>query len=200
MKSWCLPIDEVKSRCGFCDARMGTWAERQEHLASHFRAGANMKEWKGDRGFDRQIDQLVENDMPAFLIANQRHTMKPSSASGADHQTETPYPSVSSPLSSDERNPGPVSNYMKTPQGPHSYRETERLLLSYVSEEISQGRVPSDRQLQRKASEIIYEPDNTWDPTWAYDHQWLDMFRRKAGLISLPLSGGRNAFVGYDAT
>ncbi|KAI5458680.1 hypothetical protein BGZ63DRAFT_362191, partial [Mariannaea sp. PMI_226] len=182
MKSWLSSIDDVKSRCGFCDAHMSTWTERQKHLAVHFRSGANMKDWKGDRGFDQSIDDLVENDMPVFLIGEQRHTMEPFSASRADHRIETL-----------------AANQIETSQSSHSYRETERLLLRFVSEEISQGRVPSDRQLQRKTSEIMYGPDNAWDQTWADNSQWLDMFRRKAGLISLPLSGGKNAFVGYDA-
>ncbi|KAM5380350.1 hypothetical protein ACJZ2D_003452 [Fusarium nematophilum] len=201
MESWLSSIDEVKSRCGFCDAQMDTWAERQKHLAVHFRTGADMKEWKGGRGFDKQIDDLVENDMPVFLIGDQRRTMEPFSASRADHRTEASgLDNILVPPSSSEASPGLALNQMESSQSTHSYREVERLLLRYVSDEISQGRVPSDRQLQRKTSEIIYGPDNAWDPTWADNPQWLDMFRKKAGLVSLPLSGGRNAFVGYDAT
>ncbi|QKD62996.2 uncharacterized protein FOBCDRAFT_254748 [Fusarium oxysporum Fo47] len=89
MKSWLSSIDDVRSRCGFCDAQLGTWTERQKHLALHFRAGADMREWKGDRGFDQQIEELVENDMPAFLIGDQRRTMEPFSASRVDHRVDT---------------------------------------------------------------------------------------------------------------
>ncbi|KAJ3531583.1 hypothetical protein NM208_g8816 [Fusarium decemcellulare] len=202
MKSWLSSVDNVKSRCGFCDARMDTWAERQKHLAVHFRNGADIREWKGDRGFDQQIDDLVENDMPVFLIGDQRQTMEPFSASRVDHRTEALDLSGIGPFSSDEASPGvvrPSSNQLEAPHITHSYRNTERLLLKYVSEEIAQGRVPSDRLLQKRMSEIMYGPDNAWDPTWADNPQWLDMFRKKAGLISLPLSGGKNAFVGYDA-
>ncbi|KAF4446650.1 hypothetical protein FALBO_17046, partial [Fusarium albosuccineum] len=189
MKSWLSSVDNVKSRCGFCDARMDTWAERQKHLAVHFRNGADIREWKGDRGFDQQIDDLVENDMPVFLIGDQRQTMEPFSASRADHRTAALDLSGLGPFSSDEASPGvvrPSSSQLEAPHITHSYRNTERLLLKYVSEEIAQGRVPSDRLLQKKMSEIMYGPDNAWDPTWADNPQWLDMFRKKAGLISLP--------------
>ncbi|EWG51651.1 hypothetical protein FVEG_10561 [Fusarium verticillioides 7600] len=191
MKSWLSSIDDVRSRCGFCDAQLGTWTERQKHLALHFRAGADMREWKGDRGFDKQIEDLVENDMPAFLIGDQRRTMEPFSASRVDHRVDT-YPL--NPFSANETSPRQNSRESEVP---HSHQEVQRLLLQYVSTEISQGHVPSDRQIQRKMSEIIYGPDNSWDSTWADNPQWMDMFRKKAGLISLPLSGGKNAFIGF---
>ncbi|KAF4334075.1 homeobox and c2h2 transcription factor [Fusarium beomiforme] len=172
MKSWLTSIDD-----------------RQKHLAVHFRAGTDMTEWKGGRGFDQKIEELVENDMPAFLIGDQRRTMEPFSASRADHRIDT---RVLSPLSTNEASPG-----HEVAHSSHSHQEVQRLLLRYVSDEISQGHVPSDRQIQRKMSEIIYGPDNAWDSTWADNPQWLDMFRKKAGLISLPLSGGKNAFIGF---
>ncbi|KAF5661959.1 homeobox c2h2 transcription factor [Fusarium circinatum] len=151
----------------------------------------DMREWKGDRGFDQQIEDLVENDMPAFLIGDQRRTMEPFSASRVDHRIDT---CNLSPFSNNEASPG---QSLREPEVPHSHQEVQRLLLQYVSTEISQGHVPSDRQIQRKMSEIIYGPDNSWDSTWADNPQWMDMFRKKAGLISLPLSGGKNAFIGF---
>ncbi|RSL57730.1 hypothetical protein CEP54_008089 [Fusarium duplospermum] len=200
MKSWVSSIDDVKSRCGFCDARMDTWIERQKHLAVHFRSGSDMNEWKGDRGFEQKIDDLVENDMPVFLIGTQRHTMEPFSASRADHRMEMSEQNVFGPLSSDEVSPGVADSTSpnRDETSAHSYRQIERLLLKFVSDQIAEGRVPSDRQLQKKMSEMMYGPDNAWDQTWADNPQWLDMFRRKAGLVSLPLSGGKNAFVGFD--
>ncbi|KLP04229.1 uncharacterized protein LW94_8581 [Fusarium fujikuroi] len=187
MKSWLSSIDDVRSRCGFCDAQLDTWTERQRHLALHFRSGTDMREWKGDRGFDKSIEELVENDMPAFLIGDQRRTMEPFSASRVDHRVDT---YALSPFSTTEAS-------SRESEVPHSHQEVQRLLLQYVSTEISKGHVPSDRQIQRKMSEIIYGPDNSWDSTWADNPQWMDMFRKKAGLISLPLSGGKNAFIGF---
>lgn len=163
-----------------------------------------MKDWKGDRGFDRQIDNLVENDIPAFMIGDQRNTVEPFSASQADHRAEPPkpiFPGESSVTELTERRMLDTARGFGevTMQSPHSQGEMKRILLAYVSEEIRQGRVPSDRQLQRKMSEIMYGPDGEWDQTWADNPQWLDLFRKQAGLISLPLSGGKNAFIGIDA-
>ncbi|KAK2668223.1 hypothetical protein RAB80_015603 [Fusarium oxysporum f. sp. vasinfectum] len=117
MKSWLSSIDDVRSRCGFCDAQLGTWTERQKHLALHFRAGADMREWKGDRGFDQQIEELVENDMPAFLIGDQRRTMEPFSASRVDHRVGT---YALSPFSTNEASPG---QSLKESEVPHSHQE-----------------------------------------------------------------------------
>ncbi|KAG5659455.1 hypothetical protein KAF25_002014 [Fusarium avenaceum] len=195
MKSWLSSVDDVVSRCGFCDEQMASWTERQKHLAAHFRMGSDMKEWKGDRGFDRQIDDMVENDMPAFLIGDQRRTMEPFSASRADHRATSLSDGVS--IESNILGHGVVDKEFELHNTGHSYREVEQQLLRYVSSSIFQGHVPSDQQIQIKMSGIIYGPDNTWDNTWADNPQWLDMFRKKAGLISLPLSGGKNAFIGF---
>jgi len=178
---------------------METWTERQKHLATHFRMGVDMREWKGDRGFDQQVDNIVENDIPVFLIGDQRRTMEPFSASRTDHRSGMSIPNISRPTNIDEPSSALTSNQIDSIHSPHSYRDTERVLLKYVSDAISQGYVPSDCQLQRKMSEILYGPDNAWDPTWADNPEWLEMFRRKAGLVSLPLSHGKNAFVGFDA-
>lgn len=199
MKSWLSYMNKVKSRCGFCNARMETWTERQKHLATHFRMGVDMREWKGDRGFDQQVDDIVENDIPVFLIGDQRRTMEPFSASRTDHRSGMSIPNISRPTNIDEPSSALTSNQIDSIHSPHSYRDTECVSLKYVSDAISQGYVPSDCQLQRKMSEILYGPDNAWDPTWADNPEWLEMFRRKAGLVSLPLSHGKNAFVGFDA-
>lgn len=209
MSSWHTSIERVNSRCGFCDAHMTSWTEREKHLALHFKDGADMKDWQGDRGFDDEIDSIIQNDMPAFMIGAQRKTLAPFSATQADHCIDrsdigVPHSAGSPTTLPTQITPG--AEILRSPdqagaqpfQGTHSYRLTERLLLIYVSEEIGHGRVPSDRQLQKKTSEIMFGPGDEWDQTWADNPQWLEMFRKEAGLISLPLSGGRNAFVGRD--
>lgn len=42
--------DTVYSRCGFCQLSMSSWNERIQHLASHFRHGANQADWVGGSG------------------------------------------------------------------------------------------------------------------------------------------------------
>lgn len=42
-----VSLDEVRSRCGFCDVVMESWTQRESHLTSHFRAGMTMAQWRG---------------------------------------------------------------------------------------------------------------------------------------------------------
>lgn len=67
MKTWMIPIPDVKSRCGFCSREMSTWVERTEHLGEHFKAGATMADWKGDWGFDDSTLQLVSDAIAACI-------------------------------------------------------------------------------------------------------------------------------------
>jgi Homeobox KN domain/Tc5 transposase DNA-binding domain len=81
METWKSEASFIRSRCGFCDEHFTTWAERNDHLAKHFRAGAKMKDWKSCRGFDAAISALVTNSMPPYLIGNESNSIIPFSAS-----------------------------------------------------------------------------------------------------------------------
>jgi hypothetical protein len=81
MESWKSEPKHIKSRCGFCCQYFTTWAERCDHLAKHFRAGARMKDWKGCRGLDNNIAAQVQNAMPPYLIGNESNSIVPFSAS-----------------------------------------------------------------------------------------------------------------------
>lgn len=203
MKAWFSSIEMINSRCGFCNTRMTSWAERQKHIAGHFKKGAVMKDWKGDRGLDEHIDDIVENDMPAFIIGLEQTSLEPFSASQVSHLTRPPDQDVdrlASELTSlGQSTPEPDASNTQPQIAGNSYRQFETRLLAYVSDELSHGRVPTDEQLRVKTSEIMYGPGNAWDPTWADNVQWLGLFKRKAGLIELPYGSGRNAFVGRDA-
>ncbi|KAF2016870.1 hypothetical protein BU24DRAFT_387687 [Aaosphaeria arxii CBS 175.79] len=193
MMNWISTIDTVHSRCGFCDLQMTTWAEREKHLAEHFKSGSDMKDWTGDRGFDATIENLVRDDIPPYMIAQQRETMDPFSASRSYHCIGQKITDVA-----DQESPALSSDLA---HNVHSHRHIEHLLLAHVSREICQGRVPSDSQIRKQMGILMYGPDHDdWEQTWADNEQWLTQFRKKAGLISLPLSDGRNAFVGYDTS
>jgi hypothetical protein len=81
MDSWKSEASFIRSRCGFCDEHFTIWAERNDHLAKHFRAGAKMKDWKSCRGFDAAVSALVTNAMPPYLIGNESNSIIPFSAS-----------------------------------------------------------------------------------------------------------------------
>ncbi|OJD29793.1 homeobox and c2h2 transcription factor [Diplodia corticola] len=81
MESWKSETQYIKSRCGFCRMTFETWQDRADHLAKEFRNGAQMKDWKGCRGFDPQVALLITNAMPPYLIANEAKSPNPFSAS-----------------------------------------------------------------------------------------------------------------------
>lgn len=64
MSGWKVPMPEIRSRCGFCDAHLESWEDRLHHLAHHFKAGKTMADWKGGWGFEPHIELLVENSIP----------------------------------------------------------------------------------------------------------------------------------------
>lgn len=64
MDSWKVPTPDIRSRCGFCGVLLNTWPVRVDHLAEHFKQGSDMKNWKGDWGFDGAILSIVENAIP----------------------------------------------------------------------------------------------------------------------------------------
>ena len=64
MEGWRRNVQALRSRCGFCDLQMNTWAQRVDHIADHFKQGKSMADWKGSWGFDSHVLDMVENSMP----------------------------------------------------------------------------------------------------------------------------------------
>lgn len=49
----------LDSRCGFCQGVMGTWDDRANHLAAHFKSGLTMAQWVGNSGLEAmQTDSI----------------------------------------------------------------------------------------------------------------------------------------------
>lgn len=81
MESWKSEATFIRSRCGFCKQEFTKWQDRVDHLSKHFRAGAQMKDWKGCRGLDPAVAAQVTNAMPPYLIGNEAKSPYPFSAS-----------------------------------------------------------------------------------------------------------------------
>jgi hypothetical protein len=64
MDSWKTDNAEIKSRCGFCGEALSSWAIRVDHLADHFKSKSTMADWKGDWGFDHDVNEMIENAVP----------------------------------------------------------------------------------------------------------------------------------------
>lgn len=64
MGSWKTDNAEIRSRCGFCGEALSSWATRVDHLADHFKSESTMADWKGDWGFDHDVNEMIENAIP----------------------------------------------------------------------------------------------------------------------------------------
>ncbi|KAF9880705.1 hypothetical protein CkaCkLH20_01747 [Colletotrichum karsti] len=68
MEKWKTTKSKIRSRCGFCDAKFETWADRGDHLADHFKNGSTVGDWKGDWGFEPSVLEILDKAMPPYLI------------------------------------------------------------------------------------------------------------------------------------
>ena len=167
-KEWMLEAVYVNSRCGFCGTRFSLWSERNEHIASHYRQGRRMDEWRGCRGLDSDIAALVTHAMPPFLIGQ---------------QDISPFRT-----SSMERRP----NRLRL-----GYREEQTIwdnlidaLQKLVCQSSSQHLMLSDQTLQSHARQTIYGTMDSRGKTPADNPEWLDLFKRSYSLSLLPNSTG----------
>lgn len=83
METWKAEVQNIRSRCGFCDMKFDNWKDRADHLTKEFRNGATMKDWKGCRGLDPHVAAYVTSAMPPYLIANESLSPVPFSATNA---------------------------------------------------------------------------------------------------------------------
>ncbi|CAI0644972.1 unnamed protein product [Colletotrichum noveboracense] len=77
MGDWKHENEMIRSRCGFCALVMGSWIDRIDHIAEHFKDGKTMEEWHGDWGFDDHILKMVENSMAPYMIHMERYSPWP---------------------------------------------------------------------------------------------------------------------------
>ncbi|GAQ44818.1 homeobox and C2H2 transcription factor [Aspergillus niger] len=170
MESWKTSINEIQSRCGFCDTNLNTWTERVEHLATHFKAGMDMRQWQGDWGFETAVQGLVENAMPPYLIGQERLTTNPYSAKSAK-ALETSFEADS-----------PAVAGTDLVEDVNHWRILERELTDYIKSQLEIGVIPLDSTLQDMARMIVYSCDDPWNQTCADNPVWLGNLKREAGV------------------
>lgn len=168
MENWKSAVVDIKSSCGFCPKLFTTWQCRVDHLAAHFKAGADMSHWTGDWGFQPHVDRLVENAMPPYMIAEDRTSMNPFSANAM-----VPNANMSAAISDcpDLRI-----------RDANCYRRLERLLSQFVKDLLESGIMPSDKMLRDQGRRIVFDDDDPWNQTPADNKQWLEIFKRENGL------------------
>lgn len=212
MESWKTESTYIKSRCGFCAQEFAKWQDRIDHIAKHFRDGAQMKDWKGCRGFDAAVAAQITNAMPPYLIANEAKSPLPFSASnqasmahhhyyyqqyrgpGSDLEAVLPTMDLSSPSTL-----GQVST-LQSPSNPPQilpvdtaqYPSTSPMttcweiltvrLGRFVKERLEQSVLITDDMLQHQARIILYNDEDPWNQTAADNPEWLELFKKAHGL------------------
>ncbi|KAK8188423.1 uncharacterized protein BKA78DRAFT_229357, partial [Phyllosticta capitalensis] len=173
MESWKSETTYIRSRCGFCCKTFDTWQDRVDHLAKEFRNGAQMKDWKGCRGFDPQVALLVTNAMPPYLIGSESKTPNPFKASepASILQQEGIGPDISLP-----------SNNVPGTTSATCWEILTVRLGRFTKLQMSRGIMPTDEMLQREARRIIYDNDDGWEQTAADNPEWLELFKKAHGI------------------
>jgi len=207
MESWKSTTNDIKSACGFCPSKFTTWSQRADHLAAHFRNGADMSMWANGWGFEPYVERLVENSIPPYLIGHERQTMQPyvarltkpgsvvqkrgsvdskgkstpNSGSGSGLTYGTSVPDNASEASDDLLQGEPDQMTRDT----NCWGRLEQELGRYVTKCKLSNVLPTDKQLQDQGRMIIYEDDDPWNWTCADNQQWLDTFKYQQGIGSL---------------
>ncbi|KAL4913520.1 hypothetical protein BDW62DRAFT_161123 [Aspergillus aurantiobrunneus] len=164
MDQWRSHTTEIISRCGFCGITLTTWKGRADHLATHFKNGADMVQWQGGWGFEPAVQNLVENAMPPYLIGHERNTLDPFKLS--EYKAEAPRLAISEDANCFER--------LKTE------------LTTFIQENMTNGILPTDQMLQNRARQAVYGTDDPWNQTCADNPVWLSILKRDAGLGPVP--------------
>lgn len=126
-----------------------------------------MNQWKGEWGFEPDVQRLVENAMPPYLIGQERRTMDPWKTSSALRTLE------------DEQSI--LAN--ETPNALSRYTGLRQELHDYLREQMTAGIHPSDQMVQDQARLIAYGDDDPWNQTYADDPAWIEALRREVGLV-----------------
>ncbi|KAH1663880.1 hypothetical protein KXX15_009221 [Aspergillus fumigatus] len=172
MNQWQSTTTELKSRCGFCGTTLTTWKDRVEHLAAHFKNGADMTQWQGDWGFEPFVQGLVENAMPPYLIGQDRKTLNPYTTSKFLGQ------SCCSPTTA---SPGLIE-----PNDVNCFHRLQRELTAYIHKQVAEGIIPTDQMIQDQARIVIYGNTDPWNQTSADNPVWLSILKRDMGLEVVP--------------
>ncbi|KAI3401314.1 hypothetical protein diail_11397 [Diaporthe ilicicola] len=145
MDPWKVATPDIKSRCGFCGLTLGSWGLRVDHLAEHFKTGSDMKDWKGDWGFENAVLSNVENAVPPWFIHQERQSPLPFQAS------------------------------QQSPESPRNAYELIKIELAYYLRNTrdATGVTPSDEEMQHEACRIIYASEPLKHGVQAPEASWL---------------------------
>jgi hypothetical protein len=170
MESWKSMMSEIKSSCGFCPCVFTTWEQRVDHLAAHFKNGADMSGWSEGWGFEPAIARLVENSVPPYMNANERSSMDPFVAK------------ATTPSSADGTNLTCGTSAPSTLADSNCWRRLEQVLSGYIVQSKAMGHIPTDQELQDQGRLIVFDDDDPWNQTAADNERWLAALKFQHGI------------------
>lgn len=182
-QQWRSDVIHLRSRCGFCDATFTTWGDRVTHLVQEFRNGAEMREWKGSRGFDADVEAQVALSMPPYLIDVDSKTQTPFSASNplsiVHHNNLFPeQESRSSSRVGWETQADRPSNVLEA----ETYWEKIDLKLGeWFLARTQEGISVTDEMIQEQGRIMVFGTADPWNQSEADHPDWLADFRAKYG-------------------
>lgn len=164
MDAWKVATPDIKSRCGFCGLALGSWGVRVDHLAEHFKTGSDMKDWKGDWGFESSVLSNVENAMPpcmSILCDRCYRHCKADKSLGFIHQ--------------ERQSPLPFQASQQSPESPRSAYELIKVELAHYLRNTREamGATPSDEEMQHEACRILYASEPLSHSSQASEVSWL---------------------------
>ncbi|PLB48673.1 hypothetical protein P170DRAFT_475026 [Aspergillus steynii IBT 23096] len=168
MDDWSISTQEVRSRCGFCDAVFSTWKERNDHLATHFKAGCDMFQWHGDWGFEPHVQDLVKNAMPPYLIGEESVTLEPWRPTFLPEDSQLAFGHNSW-----------ANNH------PEAFQLLYDHLVDYIIRQKMTGAFPSDHMIQNEARRLVYGSEDDWDQTSADNLVWLNILKSDARICAV---------------
>ncbi|KAI8204565.1 Homeobox protein 4 [Colletotrichum sp. SAR 10_86] len=163
MDKWKVVKNNIRSACGFCGAKLETWAERGDHLADHFKNGSTMTDWQGDWGFEPAVMEMLDNAMPPYLIRFESFSALPFTASVGPADTA---PSAYELLKLEIEYY--IRNYF---EGKDSSPSDDEL-----------NHIPTDEEIRHQARWVLYDDDDPWNQTPADVEEWLLKFKKDVGL------------------
>lgn len=183
-------MTNLRSRCGFCNATFTTWDERVNHLVQEFHDGAEMKNWRGPRGFNADIEARATFSMPPYLIDVDAKTQTPFSASDPlsilHHATLFPEQRRLNGLSEEASWEG----HMERPfshSGIVTYWEKfDAALGQWVRARIHEGMEITDEMIQEQGRFIVFGTTDPWNQSEADHPDWLAEFKVKYGIQEQP--------------
>lgn len=168
MDDWSISTQEVRSRCGFCSAVFSTWKERNDHLATHFKAGCDMFQWHGDWGFEPHVQDLVKNAMPPYLIGEESVTLEPWRPTFLPEDSQLAFGHNSW-----------ANNH------PEAFQLLYDHLVEYIIRQRANGSFPSDTMIQNEARRLVYGSEDDWDQTSADNLVWLNILKSDARICAV---------------